>query len=186
MFYLLRIAFFYILISPFMFMYGIGLERLSILSGNTLNHSHFYLKNLIFVFLSATVSYFLFYFCIKPLQLFLVFPLLFIAILFFFEKGVVYLYDGFVGSTAEIGKHEKIFTFGTIVFALYESASYIEVLLIIAISFLSMLFFHVMLKAIRKRIDVFNIENRWKSLPLLLISFGIVASALYFIDVYTF
>lgn len=182
----LHIAFFYSLISPFMFIYGIGLERLAILSGNSLNHLHFYLKNLIFVFLSSTLSYFLFNFCLKPLHITFIFPLILLAILFFFEKGVVYLYQGFINYSVQIAEHEKVFTFGTVIFALYESASYIEVLLIVAISFLSMIFFHAILKAIRKRIDVFDIENRWRSLPLLLISFGIITSALYFIDVYTF
>jgi len=86
----------------------------------------------------------------------------------------------------QVAEHEKAFAFGTIILALYESSSYFEVLLIIAISFLFMFFFHGLLKAIRKRIDVFNIENKWKSLPLLLISFGIITSALYFIDVYVF
>ena len=169
------IALFYIFVSPFIFIYGIGLERLSILSGNNLNHIHFYLRNLIFVFLSSTVSYFLFNFCITPLHL-----------SFIFEKGVIYLYEGFIDSRTQIAEHEKVFTFGTVILALYESASYVEVLLILAISFLFMIFFHVILKAIRKRMDVFNIENRWKSLPLLLISFGVITSALYFIDIYTF
>lgn len=182
----LHITLFYTFISPFMFIYGIGLERLYILSGNSLNHIHFYLRNLIFVFLSSTVSYFLFYFCFKPLHLSFVFPLLLVAILFFFEKGVLYLYSGFVSYMPQVAEHEKAFAFGTIILALYESSSYFEVLLIIAISFLFMFFFHGLLKAIRKRIDVFNIENKWKSLPLLLISFGIITSALYFIDVYVF
>jgi len=180
------IALFYIFVSPFIFIYGIGLERLSILSGNNLNHVHFYLRNLIFVFLSSTVSYFLFNFCITPLHLSFIFPLILVFILFFFEKGVIYLYEGFIDSRTQIAGHEKVFTFGTVILALYESASYVEVLLILAISFLFMIFFHVILKAIRKRMDVFNIENRWKSLPLLLISFGVITSALYFIDIYTF
>lgn len=182
----LHYAFFYVLISPFMFIYGIGLERLSILSANNLKHTHFYLKNLIFVFLSSTVSYFLFNLCLKPFQFTFIFPLILLAILFFFEKGVVYLYERFVDATPQIAEHEKIFTFGTVIIALYESSSYIEILLVIVISFLFMLFFHALLKAIRKRIDAFNIENRWKSLPLLLISFGIITSALYFMDVYNF
>lgn len=182
----LHIAFFYTLISPFMFIYGIGLERLAILSANSLNHLHFYLKNFIFVFISSTVSYFLFNFCLKPLHLSFIFPLVFISILFFFEKGVIYLYEGFFDASPQIAEHEKVFTFGTVIFALYESTSYVEVLLVISISFLFMLFFSAILKAIRKRIDVFDIENRWKSLALLLISFGIINSALYFIDVYTF
>lgn len=182
----LHIIFFYIFISPFMFIYGIGLERLSILSANNLSHLHFYLKNFIFVFLSSTASYFLFNFCLKPLHLFFISPFVFTFILFFFEKGVLYLYEGLLDATVQIAEHEKVFTFGTVIFALYESVSYIEVLLVISISFLFMLFFHITLKAIRKRIDIFDIENRWKSLPLLLISFGMITSAFYFIDVYTF
>lgn len=182
----IHLAFFYIFVSPFMFIYGIGLERLSILSGNNLKHVHFYLRNFIFVFLSSTTSYFFFYLCVKPLQITFIFPLILVAILFFFERVVIYLYEGFVDATPQIAEHEKLFTFGTVILALYESTSYIEVLLVITISFLFMFFFHGMLKAIRKRIDVFNIENKWKNLPLLLISFGIVTSALYFIDVYAF
>ncbi len=182
----IHMALFYTCISPFMFSYGIGLERLYILSGNNLNHLHFYLKNLIFVFVSATASYLLFNFCFKPLHLDFVFPLFFVAVLFFFEKSVIYLYDGFVSYTPQIAEHEKVFTFGTVVIAVYESANYVEVLLIIIISFLFMLLFHGLLKAIRKRIDVFNIENRWKSLPLFLITLGIISSALYFIDIYNF
>ncbi|MGP1437437.1 MAG: hypothetical protein ACTTKH_00020 [Treponema sp.] len=166
-----------------MFMYGIGLERLSILSGNNLKHSHFYLKSLTFVFSTSTVAYVLFNFFLKPLYLSFLFPLILIALLFFFEKGVAYLYAGFVDSTPQIAEHEKIFTFGTVIISLYESAMYVEILFIIAISFLLMIFFHAILKAIRKRIDVFNIENRWNNLSLLLISFGFIASALYFIDV---
>ena len=99
---------------------------------------------------------------------------------------MIYLYEGFFDASPQIAEHEKVFTFGTVIFALYESTSYVEVLLVISISFLFMLFFSAILKAIRKRIDVFDIENRWKSLALLLISFGIINSALYFIDVYTF
>lgn len=174
---------FYSFLSPFIFIYGIGLERLCIISNNTLTHFHFYAKNFILVFLASTFSYIFFKIIAYPLHITFFFPFMMMTLLFFLEKGVDYLYEGFVYGEKPVAHNERVFTFGTVIFSLYEASTYLELLIIIFLSFAILFILSILLRSIRKKIDAFNIENKLKSLPLLLITLGAIATAFYFLDV---
>lgn len=60
---------FYGIISPLLFTYGIGLERLCIMSANRAKKSHFYIKNFVFVFLASSFAYVVFHFVLSPIYL---------------------------------------------------------------------------------------------------------------------
>lgn len=174
---------FYSFLSPFIFIYGIGLERLCIISNNTLSHLHFYAKSFIFVFLSSTFGYIFFNFLAYPLHITFFFPFMLMTLLFFLEKGVDYLYEGFIYQDKPVAHNERVFTFGTVIFSLYEACTYIELIIIIFLSFVLLFILSFLLRSIRKKVDSFNIENKLKSLPLLLLTLGAVATAFYFLDV---
>ena len=175
---------FYSFISPLMFFCSICFERLCILSGNRLSHKHFYIKNFIFVFFTSSFCYLLFYFVLAPLYLSFLFPVALATSLFFFEKGLFYLYDVFFGENVLIAENERIFSFGLVVISLYESSSYIEMFIITCLSFLILMLFHVLLCSIRRKIDSYNIENKWRGVPLFLVTLGIICTALYFMDLF--
>lgn len=175
---------FYGIISPLLFTYGIGLERLCIMSANRAKKSHFYIKNFVFVFLASSFAYVVFHFVLSPIYLGFSFPVLLIIFLFFLEKGLFYLYDSFISNSYTLAHNERLFTFGTVIVSLYESSSYMELVFIVFMSFIDFIVFTILFRSIRKKIDSFNIETKWRSLPLLLISLGIIATALYFVDIY--
>lgn len=174
---------FYSFASPLLFVYGIGLERLCIVSNNSLSHLHFYAKNFLFVFATSTVGYVFFNVLAYPLHITFFFPLLLMIMLFFGEKGIDYLYEGFVYRGKPVAHSERVFNFGTVIFALYEASSYIELLLIVLVSFVLLIIFATLVRSIRKKMDAFNIENKLKNLPQLLITLGAISTALYFLDV---
>ena len=74
---------------------------------------------------------------------------------------------------------ERIFTGGTVIFALYHAFNYIELAIIILCSVLSLGLWSFILYAIKQRVDESSMSAQWKNAPLLLISLGIVALALY-------
>jgi len=174
---------YYSFASPFIFIYGIGLERLCILSNNTMTHFHFYAKNFAFVFVATSFAYIFFNFIAYPLHFTFFFPLFLMTLLFFLEKGVDYLYEGFIFANKPIAQNERVFTFGTVIFSLYEATTYLELLIIVFLSFALLFILSVLLRSIRKKMDAFNVENKLKNLPLLLITLGAVATAFYFLDV---
>lgn len=180
----LYLLMFYTCISPFVFAHGIGLERLFILSNNNQPNFHFYAKNIIFALISSSISYFLLHFILHPLHLDFFFPIVLLSVLFFLEEGIFYLYENFICDSPTFAKNERIFSFGTVLLSLYEGSSFLEVLFLVLVSFLFMFVFSVLLRSIRKKIDTFNIENKWKALPLLLITLGIICTAFYFMDLF--
>lgn len=175
---------FFSFVSPLIFVYGIGLERLCINSNNTISHIHFYAKNFLLVFFASTLGYIFFKFLAYPLHITFFFPLILMAILFFLEKGIDYLYEGFVYAEKHVAHNERVFTFGTVIFSLYEASDYLELLIIVVLSFLILFILTTLLRSIRKKMDTFSIENKLKNLPLLLLTLGTMATAFYFLDVF--
>ena len=175
---------FYSFISPFIFTFCVGVERLVILSANSLLHFHFYVKNFVFTFLTATFSYLLFNFIISPLYLVFAFPVLLAVILIFSEHFIFCIYHSFISDSYTVANEERVFSFGTVILALYESSSYLEVFSIVLLSFLWMIVLNTFLFSIRKKVSFFTVESKWRALPLLLIILGIVSLSLYFMDVF--
>ena len=180
----LNILLFYTVFSPFIFIYGIGFERLCIISNNTISHFHFYAKNFIFVFIASSFSYVFFNFVAYPLHITFFFPFMLMTFLFFLEKGVDYLYEGFVYGEKPIAHNERVFTFGTVIFSLYEATSYFELFIIVLLSFILLFILSTLLRSIRRKMDAFNIENKLKNVPLLLITLAGIATAFYFMDAF--
>ncbi len=175
---------FYSFVSPFMFGHCVGLERLFILSSNSLSNFHFYAKNFLFATLSSALAYALMQFIFSPLHLTSIFPIALVSLLFFLEKGIFYLYEVFISGEHTLAQNERIFTFGTVILALYEGEGFWQVLFLVCISFVLLFVFARLLRSIRKKIDTFNIENRWRALPLLLTTFGMICTAFYFMDLF--
>lgn len=175
---------FYSFVSPFIFIYGIGIERLCIISNNTVSHLHFYMKSFVFVIIASTFSYIFFNFIAYPLHITFFFPFMLMSLLFFLEKGIDYLYGGFICGNKPVAHNERVFTFGTVIFSLYEATSYLELLFIVFLSFAVLFALSILLRFIRKKMNMFNIENRLKNIPLLLITLGTMATGFYFLDIF--
>ena len=180
----LNIVAFYSFISPFLFTFCIGLERLAILSASSLSHLHFYAKNCLFVFVTSTFLYLLFHFILSPLYLSFAFPIVLIVVLIFSESLIFSMYNSFISRKYTVANEERVFTFGTVILALYESSNYLELFSIVFLSFLWMFILNTFLFEIRRKVNFFTAENKWRSLPLLLITLGIISASLYFMDVF--
>ena len=68
-------------------------------------------------------------------------------------------------------------------FTLYEACTYTELIAILASALVSMLVWSFVLCAVKRRVEESNVSTQWKNAPLLLISMGMVALALYAWDI---
>ena len=74
---------------------------------------------------------------------------------------------------------ERLFCGGIVVFALYQAFTYIEMIAILVSALASMLIWSLVLCAVKRRVEESNVSAQWKNAPLLLISMGMIALALY-------
>jgi len=78
---------------------------------------------------------------------------------------------------------ERLFSGGIVIFALYQAFTYIEMIAILVSALVSMLLWSFVLCAVKRRIEESNVSAQWKNAPLLLISMGLIALALYAWDI---
>lgn len=172
---------FYTLSSSLIFLHGIGLERL-LITARSLNVRSmrivmlFTLKDGALMLCASSISWLLDCYVFAPLGITAITP--------FFALITVYLCDA--GLQRLLFKEmrrwlsrERLFSGGVVIFALYQSFTYIELLTIVVSALISMLLWTFALFAIKLRIEQSTCPTRWKNTPLLLISMGIIALALY-------
>lgn len=174
---------FYTLTSSTLFIYGIGLERLYFHSLSERPVLHFYIKNLIFIFITSSVLWLFSKYVLFPLKFYFLLPLFFITAAVSAEKLISNLYGRLFSSANYTAENEKIFTYGTILFTLYNASSYIELIFIIFTAFLTLFLFTAVLKSVRIKIINGNSNVYGKIMPLTLISLGIIGFILYSADV---
>ena len=177
---IVSLIFFYTFPASLIFLHGIGLERLSMNARSIHAIIPFILKSGLIMFISALIS--------QLLDLYVLFPLGLEVLLPFFSLGIVYLcelsFTRIVSrNTGEVLIWERLFTGGTVLFALYQAFNSLELIGIIAAALLSMVIWTCILYAIRRRIDESTVNVQWKNIPLLLICMGLIALALYAWDI---
>lgn len=171
-------VFFYTFPSSMLFIYGLGLERLSMNVRSSRVILPFLLKAVLVTASAASISWLLSTYLIPLLRLSFLMPVLSLLIVYGCEQGLSLIMPAHTGSeTGLVG--ERIFTGGTVIFALYHAFNYIELAIIILCSVLSLGLWSFILYAIKQRVDESSMSAQWKNAPLLLISLGIVALALY-------
>lgn len=78
---------------------------------------------------------------------------------------------------------EKFFFLGIVFLALFEAISFVDSIMIVIASIVSLIFSTIFLFSIRKRVDDSNVHPDWKGAPLVLVSMGLLCFVLYSPDV---
>lgn len=174
---------FYMLACSVLFIYGIGLERLYFHSLSERPVLHFYIKNFVFVLIVSSFLWFFTKFVLFPLKMYFLLPLFLIAIIITGENLISILYKKIFPAAKYTVENEKVFTYGTILFGIYNSSGYSELLFTVFISFLTLFLFTIILKSIRIKIIDRNPHVYTNIMPMTLISLGVIGFTLYLIDV---
>ncbi len=170
---------FYIISSSIIFVYGIGLERLYIFSKNPKGKFIFLLKNFILQIIAITILWFFNEFVLAKINTSFLLPI-FITLVLFLLNEIFKL----VFPKLSVSKDQGfVFYYAPIFLALFIASSYIETLAIIITANFGFLIFSCILNFIKQKTDEGNANKYWKQSPLLLISMGLILTALYFIDI---
>ena len=165
--FIVSLIFFYIFPASLIFLHGIGLERLSMNARST---------RVIIPFILRLLEYYI----LIPIGIAAITP---VAALI-----VIYLCDLVLQRTLfrQVETRlirERLFSGGIVIFALYQAFTYIEMIAILVSALVSMLLWSFVLCAVKRRIEESNVSAQWKNAPLLLISMGLIALALYAWDI---
>ena len=178
--FILSLIFFYTFPASLIFLYGIGLERLSM---NARSHRviiPFILKSGALMLIAAPLSYSFGFYILTPIGLAALTPLLSLIIIYACELVFIRVFPGRYENRLI---RERLFAAGTVIFALYQACSYLELIVILLIALAGMLLWSFVLCAVKRRVDESHVSAQWKNAPLLLISMGIIALALYAWDI---
>lgn len=173
---ILPFIFFYTFSASVIFLHGIGLERLSMNARSAHVIMPFLLKSGILITAAASISWLLGVYLLAPFGLSALTPLTALIITYLGETCV---HQIFSNKTESRSIQEQVFTGGTVLFALYHAFSYGELLIIVISSLLSICLWSFILCAVKRRVDDSSVSAHWKKAPLLLISMGFIALALY-------
>jgi len=174
------LIFFYTFPASLIFLHGIGLERLSMNARSTRVVIPFILKDGVLMLISASISKLLEFYILAPLGIVGITP---IAALITVYLCDLVLHRTLFRQTETRLIRERLFCGGTVVFALYQAFTYIEMLAILISAVVSMLVWSFVLCAVKRRVEESNVSTQWKNAPLLLISMGLIALALYAWDI---
>ena len=172
---MLSLMFFYTIAASIIFTYGIGLERVCINIRLRLSWTQIIGQNLALMFCAATCSWILQLYIARFIRVFFLMPILIGLVVYTCE----YMLQRFVFKNKYKKREERLFTCGTIYFALYYALSYVELLVIIISACINMIIWTYFLHSISLRIDDSAVQRQWRNTPLLLISMGIITLALY-------
>lgn len=176
--FIMSMIFFYTLPASMLFIHGLGLERLSMNVRSSRVILPF-LRNAALVMISAaSVSWLLGIYLFSPLGLSFLIPFFSLLIVYGCEYGITRIMPESDRSESGL-TGERVFAGGTVIFALYHAFHYIDLAVIIVCSIVSLCIWSFVLSAIKRRIDESSMSAQWKNAPLLLISMGIIALALY-------
>lgn len=178
--FIVSIIFFYTLPASLIFLQGIGLERLSMNARSTRVVVPFILRDGAVMLISASLSWLLEFSILLPLDIVSITPIAALIIVYLCDLAVHRIF--FKHSESRLIR-ERLFSGGTVIFALYQAFTYIELIAILVSALVSMLVWSFMLCAVKRRVEESNVSSQWKNAPLLLISMGLIALALYAWDV---
>ena len=174
------LIFFYTFPASLVFLHGIGLERLSMNARSTCAVIPFILRDGAVMLISASLSWLLEFSILLPLDIVSITPIAALIIVYLCDLAVHRIF--FKHSESRLIR-ERLFSGGTVIFALYQAFTYIELIAILVSALVSMLVWSFMLCAVKRRVEESNVSSQWKNAPLLLISMGLIALALYAWDV---
>lgn len=174
------LIFFYIFPASIIFLHGIGLERLSMNARSTRVILPFILQDGVLIIVSALISRLLEYSILAPLGIITLTPV--VALITVYLCDLV-LHRLLFRRTETRLIRERLFSGGIVIFALYQAFTYTELLTILVSALVSMLVWSFILCAVKRRVEESNVSTQWKNAPLLLISMGMIALALYAWDI---
>ncbi|MGP1431992.1 MAG: hypothetical protein ACTTI6_05880 [Treponema sp.] len=176
--FIVSLIFFYSFPASMLFIHGLGLERLSMNVRSSRVILPFLLKAALVMLCAASISWVLSLYFFPLLRLSFLMPVCSLLIAYGCEQGIsLIMPDHAVNETGLMG--ERIFIGGTVLFALYHAFNYAELVVIVLCSVLTLGVWSFVLYAIKRRVDESSMSAQWKNAPLLLISLGVVALALY-------
>ncbi|MGP1594128.1 MAG: hypothetical protein ACTTH8_02645 [Treponema sp.] len=166
------LIFFYTFSASLIFIYGIGLERLS----HTVHSGAWYSKKLLvdYAVIVVCASGVRLLAALLPNALLFTIPLIAAALFYGGKVGIDRLFNQ---TPAVVG--EKTFSFALILFSVYYSGTYMETLIIIISGIGNLVLWSCIFCSIKKRVESANIRQQWKNAPLLLIGMGAAGLALY-------
>ena len=174
------LIFFYTFPASLVFLHGIGLERLSMNARSTRAVIPFILRDGAVILISASLSWLLEFSILLPLDIVSITPIAALIIVYLCDLTVHRIF--FKHSESRLIR-ERLFSGGIVIFALYQAFTYIELIAILVSALVSMLVWSFVLCAVKRRVEESNVSSQWKNAPLLLISMGLIALALYAWDV---
>lgn len=175
----LQTIFFYSFSCSSLLVYGIGLEK-------TFFESRFisrFLLSLPSIILDALVSVAILWFF--ETRILLRFNLNYlIPMTGVFVCGLVHLLLSYILPVFyKKQRTEKFFFLGIVFLALFEAISFVDSIMIVIASIISLIFSTIFLFSVRKRIEDSHIHPDWKDPPLVLVSIGLLCLVLYSPDV---
>lgn len=173
---IVSIIFFYTFPASIIFLQGIGLERLSMNARSTRVIIPFILRSGAVMLISASISWLLEFYILLPFGIIAVTPVVALIIIYLCD---LILHRTLFRQMETKLIRERLFCGGTVLFALYQAFTYIELIAILVSALVSMLLWSFVLCAVKRRVEESNVSAQWKNAPLLLISMGMVALALY-------
>ncbi|UTC57103.1 hypothetical protein ABK01_01705 [Treponema sp. OMZ 305] len=174
------LIFFYTFPASLIFLHGIGLERLSMNARSTRVIISFILRDGAIMLIAASLSWLLEFSLLLPLDIVSITPVVALIIVYLCD---LVLYRILLKRTESRLIRERLFSGGTVIFALYQAFTYIELIAIVLSALASMLVWSFILCAVKRRVEESNVSAQWKNAPLLLISMGLIALALYAWDI---
>ena len=174
------LIFFYTLPASLIFLYGIGLERLSMNARSPHVIIPFILRDGALMLVSASISRLLEFYILAPLGIVMITPIIALITVYVCDR---FLHRMLFGRTGNRLIRERLFTGGTVIFALYHAFTYIDLIAILVSALMSMLLWSFILCAVKRRVEESSVSTQWKNAPLLLISMGMIALALYAWDI---
>lgn len=178
--FIVSLVFFYTFPASLIFLHGIGLERLSMNARSTRVILPFILRDGVLILVSASISRLLEYYILIPIGITALTPLAALIIVYVCDLA---LHRTFFRKTETRLIQERLFSGGIVIFALYQAFTYAEMIAILVSALISMLLSSFILCAVRRRVEESNVSTQWKNAPLLLISMGLIALALYAWDI---
>lgn len=169
------LIFFYTVPASLIFLYGIGLERLSMNARSNRVVFPFILKTGVLMLASASITRLVLVYILAPAGLNFLMPIVSLVIVYLCDTVLYRIFP----QEKQHRIRERLFACGTVIFALFHAFTYIELLVIILSAAFGMVIWSLVLSAVKCRVDESQVSTQWKNAPLLLISMGMIALALY-------
>lgn len=166
--------FYYALYTSAVLIYGIGINRATIISEKPENYALLFVKMLITVISSAVLTYIIDLYLLIPVHLTELFP--FVSVLIF--SGVSVFIESIIRITSKTNAAELAVSLLTVILAVNESISLEQCVIISCFCTLSFYIFVPFLYAIQKRIEITRPATDFRNSSLLIISIALIILSL--------